>query len=86
MGRKTQSTPSLREDPIVNSSNPSFDPDDADFILDEAFRRRRRQQLAERSEPTDPASGTSRVSARLATARADALARPRVTEAVIDLT
>lgn len=61
-------------------------PDDSDAVLDHAFRRRRMQRLAERTDPSDPASGTARVSARLARARAEALSRPRTTEEIIDLT
>lgn len=70
----------------MNSSSTPSDPSDADIVLDMAFRQRRQQRLAGRTEPTDPASGTSRVSARLAKARAEALARPRRPEEVIDLT
>lgn len=69
----------------MNSSNSQDERSDADITLDLAFRRRR-QQFADRIEPTDPASGTARISARLAQARANALTTPRPPDETIDLT
>lgn len=68
----------------MNSTNPNEPTDAADEALDQAFRQRRKQQLAARREPADSASGTSIVAARLAKARAEALTKPL--PEVIDLT
>jgi len=70
----------------VNNTPSSDDSVESDQKLDLAFRQRRIQQLADRTEPGDPASGTAGISARLAQARADELSRPRVAREIIDLT
>jgi hypothetical protein len=82
MGRKTHITPTREVTPMHDTPQS----DDSDPALDHAFRRRRMQRLAQRTDPADPASGTARVSARLARARAEALTPPRVAEEIIDLT
>ena len=70
---------------MKDTASPS-DASSDDRALDDALRLRRSQRLAVRADPTDPASGTSRVAAMLAKARADALAAPLEPREVIDLT
>ncbi|MEQ8842374.1 MAG: hypothetical protein RIB98_15420 [Acidimicrobiales bacterium] len=74
----------------MNESTPPIHSYESDAVLDAAFRQRRVQRLAARLEPSDPASGTARVSARLAQARAASLAAPRLSlsddREIIDLT
>ncbi len=76
MGRKTQCTPNPTRHPVNRTPSPD-DEFETDEALDRAFRRRRQQRLGNRSEPGDAASGTARISARLAEARLDALTTPR---------
>lgn len=68
----------------MSPNTPNDHPDGNDPALDLAFRRRRAQRLSMRREPVDAASGTAVVAARLAKARAEALATPLPD--VIDLT